>query len=97
MAKKTSMFASLEGLPTTMGGGKAYSKMKPISEGVSLPASDTDREFKKAYDTTAMVVNTKGFTIFMSLDTDKDSDTGMLSGNTPPTTYFKKRPLGILF
>jgi hypothetical protein len=63
--------------------------MKPISKGVSLPASNTDREFKKAYDTESMVVNTKGFTIFMSLDTDKDSDTGMLGGNTPPTTYFK--------
>jgi hypothetical protein len=89
MAKKTSMFASLEGLPTNMGSGKSYSKMKPISKGVSLPASNTDREFKKAYDTESMVVNTKGFTIFMSLDTDKDSDTGMLGGNTPPTTYFK--------
>jgi hypothetical protein len=89
MAKKTSMFASLEGLPTTMGGGKAYPKMKPISEGVNLPASDTDREFKKAYDTEAMDIDTKGFTIFISLDTDKDSDTGMLGGNTPPTTYFK--------
>ena len=83
------MFASLEGLPTTMGGGKAYPKMKPISEGVNLPASDTDREFKKAYDTEAMDIDTKGFTIFISLDTDKDSDTGMLGGNTPPTTYFK--------
>ena len=72
-----------------MGSGKSYSKMKPISKGVSLPASNTDREFKKAYDTESMVVNTKGFTIFMSLDTDKDSDTGMLGGNTPPTTYFK--------
>jgi hypothetical protein len=89
MAKKTSMFASLEGLPTNMGSGKSYSKMKPISKGVSLPASDTDREFKKAYDTESMVVNKKGFTMFMSLDTDKDSDTGMLGGNTPPTTYFK--------
>jgi hypothetical protein len=89
MAKKTSMFASLEGLPTNMGSGNSYSKMKPISKGVSLPASDTDREFKKAYDTESMVVNTKGFTIFVSLDTDKDSDTGMLGGNTPPTTYFK--------
>jgi hypothetical protein len=89
MAKKTSMFASLEGLPTNMGSGKSYSKMKPISKGVSLPASNTDREFKKAYDTESMVVNTKGFTMFMSLDTDKDSDTGMLGGNTPPTTYFK--------
>jgi hypothetical protein len=83
------MFASLEGLPTNMGSGKSYSKMKPISKGVSLPASDTDREFKKAYDTESMVVNKKGFTMFMSLDTDKDSDTGMLGGNTPPTTYFK--------
>ena len=72
-----------------MGSGKSYSKMKPISKGVSLPASDTDREFKKAYDTESMVVNKKGFTMFMSLDTDKDSDTGMLGGNTPPTTYFK--------
>ena len=72
-----------------MGSGKSYSKMKPISKGVSLPASNTDREFKKAYDTESMVVNTKGFTMFMSLDTDKDSDTGMLGGNTPPTTYFK--------
>lgn len=72
-----------------MGSGNSYPKMKPISKGVSLPASDTDREFKKAYDTESMVVNTKGFTIFMSLDTDKDSDTGMLGGNTPPTTYFK--------
>jgi len=72
-----------------MGSGNSYSKMKPISKGVSLPASDTDREFKKAYDTESMVVNTKGFTIFVSLDTDKDSDTGMLGGNTPPTTYFK--------
>jgi hypothetical protein len=89
MAKKTSMFASLEGLPTTMGGGKAYPKMKPISEGVNLPASDTNREFKKAYDTEAMDIDTKGFTIFISLNTDKDSDTGMLGGNTPPTTYFK--------
>ena len=83
------MFASLEGLPTTMGGGKAYSKMKPISEGVSLPASDTDREFKKAYDSEPMDIKTDGFTIFISLDTDKDSDTGLLGGNTPPTTYFK--------
>ena len=72
-----------------MGSGNSYSKMKPISKGVSLPASDTDREFKKAYDTESMVVNKKGFTMFMSLDTDKDSDTGMLGGNTPPTTYFK--------
>jgi len=89
MAKKTSMFASLEGLPTTMGGGNAYSKMKPLSKGVSLPASDSDREFKKKYDTEPMDVTTKGFTIFISLNTDKDSDTGMLGGNTPPTTYFK--------
>jgi len=72
-----------------MGGGNVFDKMKSISKGVSLPASDTDREFKKAYDTESMVVNTKGFTIFISLNTDKDSDTGLLGGNTPPTTYFK--------
>ena len=89
MATKTSMFASLEGLPTNMGGGNVFDKMNPISKGVSLPASNTDREFKKAYNTEPMDVTTKGFTIFVSLNTDKDSDTGMLGGNTPPVTYFK--------
>ena len=47
MAKTTSMFASLEGLPTEMGNGEVFKKMKPVSTGISLPANDGDREFKK--------------------------------------------------
>ena len=49
MADKTSMFASLEGLPTTMGGGELFKKIKPFSTGIDLPATSSDREFKKKY------------------------------------------------
>ena len=47
MAKTTSMFASLEGLPTEMGNGEVFKKMKPVSTGISLPAKDGDREFSE--------------------------------------------------
>jgi len=81
-------FASLQGLPTSLTQGKVYSKMKPVSTGVDLPASQNDREYKSVYEDKKMVVTTKGFTIFLSLSPNADFDDGLNKGQTPPT-YFK--------
>lgn len=91
MADKTSMFASLEGLPTTMGGGELFKKIKPVSTGIDLPATSSDREFKKKYDEQAMGIDTDGFTIYVSLNSSKDMDEMFYDGDTvtPPTTYFR--------
>ena len=66
--KKQNVFADLQGLPTSMGGGEIYTAMKPVSTGVDLPASQTDREYKKKYDTESMSIDTEGFTIYVSLE-----------------------------
>ena len=93
MATKGSVFASLQGLPSSMGAGEVYSSMKPISKGVDLPASESDREFKKKYDTENIFVATDGFTLFVSLDyADKfegAGGNGGVVGQRTPKTYFK--------
>jgi len=94
MADKTSMFASLEGLPTTMGSGATFKNMKPISKGVNLPATKEDREFKKKYDEEAMNITTDGFTIYVSLSShelDKGFYTSVMKMDeqTPAQTFFK--------
>ena len=90
MAKTTSMFASLEGLPTEMGNGEVFKKLKPFSTGVSLPATDNDREFKKKYDEERMVVDTKGFTVFVSMPISELDGLFYTEGSkTPPMTYFR--------
>jgi len=93
MATKESVYADLEGLPTSLGGGEIYSSMKPISTGVDLPASESDRKFKKKYDTENIVVTTDGFTIFVSLEgavsfEEEGGNAGVKHQRTP-TTYFK--------
>ena len=50
MATKASVFADLEGLPSSFGAGEIYSAMKPISKGLDLPANKSNREFKKKYE-----------------------------------------------
>ena len=95
MATKGSVFASLQGLPSSMGAGEVYSSMKPISKGVDLPASESDREFKKKYDTENIFVATDGFTLFVSLEgatkfelAGGNGGGGFMKERTP-TTYFK--------
>ena len=94
MADKTSMFASLEGLPTTMGGGAIYRNMKPISKGVPLPATSDDRAYKAKYDTDDISVTTDGFTVFMSLEAHLSGanmvkDKSGKGFETPPQTFFR--------
>ena len=81
-------FASLQGLPTTLSVGKVYSKMKPTSSGVSLPAGESDREYKLIYDTTKMVVKTDGFTVYVAMQPLTATDEPINKSSTPPT-YFK--------
>ncbi len=87
------MFASLEGLPTTMGAGKLPSNMKPISTGVSLPAISSDREFKTRYKTDTMVIGNDGFTIFASMENHSELENlgsnGGFEGQVTPKTYFQ--------
>ena len=88
MADAPTMFASLEGLPTTMGAGHSPKNLKPI---------DSDREFKSRYDEDTMVVGTEGFTIFASLNYHPDlEDAGsnfvegeQIVGQVTPKTYFR--------
>lgn len=93
MATKGSVFASLEGLPSALGGGEVYSAMKSVSRGVDLPASDSEREFKKKYDTDSMAVTTDGFTLFVSLDYAQAFEdvggNGEVMGQRTPKTFFK--------
>jgi len=94
MADKTSMFASLEGLPTTMGGGETYKNMNPISKGVTLPATSDDRAYKAKYDTDDISVTTDGFTVFMSLaahpaGANMVKDKSGKGFETPPQTFFR--------
>ena len=65
---KESVFASLQGLPTTLGEGEVYSSLKPINTGVNLPATNDDRQFKSRYNTESMRVDTEDFTLFVSLE-----------------------------
>ena len=93
--KKQNVFADLQGLPTSMGGGEIYTAMKPVSTGVDLPASQTDREYKKKYDTESMSIDTEGFTIYVSLEgSTKVEELGGNGGvnhkkQRTPKTYFK--------
>ena len=93
MATKGSVFASLQGLPSSFGAGEVYSSMKPISKGVDLPASESDRVFKKKYDTENIFVATDGFTLFVSLEGalsfEEPGGNGGVRGQRTPTTYFK--------
>ena len=94
MADTTSMFASLEGLPTTMGGGTIYENMKPISKGVPLPATSDDRAYKAKYDADNINVSTDGFTVFMSLEAHPSGkamvkDKSGKGFETPPQTFFR--------
>tara|TARA_Y100000992_G_scaffold249845_1_gene181679 strand:- start:1879 stop:3249 length:1371 start_codon:yes stop_codon:yes gene_type:complete len=97
MADAPTMFASLEGLPTTMGAGHTPKNLKPIDTGVPLPAINSDREFKSRYDEDTMVVGTEGFTIFASLNYHPDlEDVGSnfvegdkVVGQVTPKTYFR--------
>ena len=81
-------FASLQGLPTSLSVGKVYSKLKPTSSGVSLPAGESDREYKLIYDTTKMVVKTDGFTVYVAMQPLTATDEPINKSSTPPT-YFK--------
>ena len=81
-------FASLQGLPTTLSVGKVYSKMKPTSSGVPLPAGESDRVYKLIYDTTKMVVKTDGFTVYVAMQPLTMMDDALNNSSTPPT-YFK--------
>ena len=74
-----------------MGGGELFKKIKPVSTGIDLPATSSDREFKKKYDEQAMGIDTDGFTIYVSLNSSKDMDEMFYDGDTvtPPTTYFR--------
>jgi len=93
MAKGKSVFADLQGLPTAMGAGEIYKQLKPISKGVDLPASQSDREIKKKFDTEPMSITTDGFTIFASLKGASEAEKKGVNGGVPaertPKTYFK--------
>ncbi len=93
MAKGKSVFADLQGLPTSMGAGEIYKQLKPISKGVDLPASQSDREIKKKFDTEPMSITTDGFTIFASLKGASEAEKKGVNGGVPaertPKTYFK--------
>ena len=71
------MFADLQGLPTSLGEGVVYEALKPVSKGVDLPASQTDRELKSMYrgeDAQPMKIDTDGFTIFISMPFSEQFD-----------------------
>ena len=93
MATKGAVFASLQGLPTKMGAGEVYSKMKSTSKGLDLPASESDREFKKKWDSETMAIDTTGFTIFTSLECASQFElaggNGLVQAERTPKTYFK--------
>ncbi len=93
MAKAKSVFANLQGFPTEMGAGEIYTDMSPEGKGVDLPASDSDREFKKKWDTEGMSITTDGFTIFVSMDgavaLEEKGGNGGVQAQRTPTTYFK--------
>ena len=93
MATKASVFADLEGLPSSFGAGEIYSAMKPISKGLDLPANKSDREFKKKYDSSVIGVGTDGFTIFVSLNShtsfEEQGGNGQVMKQRTPNTYFK--------
>jgi len=93
MATKASVFADLEGLPSSFGAGEIYSAMKPISKGLDLPANKSDREFKKKYDSSVIGVGTDGFTIFVSLNShtsfEEQGGNGQVMKQRTPHTYFK--------
>ena len=93
MADASMMFASLEGLPTTMGVGNVPANMKPISTGVTLPAINSDREFKARYKKDTMVVGNDGFTIFVSMENHTELENvgsnGGFMGQVTPKTYFQ--------
>ena len=91
---KESVFASLQGLPTTLGEGEVYSALKPIHKGVNLPATDNDRQFKSRYDTEFMRVDTEDFTVFVSLEGATGVEHAGINGGVKdrqrtPTTYFQ--------
>ena len=81
-------FASLQGLPTSLSVGKVYSKLKPTSSGVSLPAGESDRKYKSIYDNEKMVVATDGFTVYVAMQPLTMMDDALNNSSTPPT-YFK--------
>ncbi len=97
MADAPSMFASLEGLPTSIGAGHVAKNLKSFSTGVPLPAINSDREFKTRYNDDTMVVGTKGFTIYASLEYHSDFeneganfvDGQPFEGQVTPKTYFR--------
>lgn len=88
-----SVFASLQGLPSSFGAGEIYPSMNPISTGVDLPASESDRKFKKKYDTENIFVATDGFTLFVSLEYahafEDVGGNGQITGQRTPKTFFK--------
>jgi len=88
-----SVFASLQGLPTTLGQGEVYSSLKSITTGVNLPATDDDRQFKSRYEKEPMEVSTEDFTVFISLDGAKGIEVAGVNGGVlaerTPTTYFQ--------
>ncbi len=93
MAKAKSVFANLQGFPTEMGAGEVYADMSPEGKGVDLPASDSDRELKKKWDTEPLGITTDGFTIFVSMDgavaLEEKGGNGGVTAQRTPTTYFK--------
>ena len=79
MATNASVFADLQGLPTSLGEGVVYDEMKPLSKGVDLPASQSDRKFKNIYtgkkaQTMKLGEGDEGFTIFISLEYSESFD-----------------------
>ncbi len=93
MATKASVFADLQGLPSSLGAGEIYGAMTPLSTGVDLPASDSDRKIKKKYQTEIIDVDTDGFTIYVSLDCAINYEllggNGQVKSQRTPKTYFK--------
>tara|TARA_Y100000992_G_scaffold278564_1_gene224208 strand:- start:8987 stop:10345 length:1359 start_codon:yes stop_codon:yes gene_type:complete len=89
MAKGKSVFADLQGLPTSMGAGEIYKQMKPVSKGVDLPASQSDREIKKKYDDEPISVDTDGFTIYASMQGAEFTEKKLYNEVRTPKTYFK--------
>jgi len=93
MAKAKSVFANLQGFPTSIGAGEIYGSMKPMGKGVDLPASESDREFKKKWDDVPLEVKTDGFTIFASMENatklEASGANGGVAGQRTPKTYFK--------
>jgi hypothetical protein len=86
-----SVFASLQGLPTTLTNGKIFPKMESNTlDGISgLPASEGDREYKQKYESEPIIVDEEGFTIYLSLKRAAGMDAAINDDDTPDTTFVR--------